>query len=67
MTFSVKYLSNDCKEIIIDIIKICGGDIYEMNNNDNKNSDKRIYIMLSVCDNKYNNDELITLLKMNPN
>ena len=23
--------------------------------------------MLSVCDNKYNIDELITLLKMNPN
>ena len=67
MTFSVNYLSNDYKKIIIDIIKTCGGDIYEINNNDNNSTDNRIYIMLSFCDNKYDKDEVINLLEMNPN
>ena len=67
MKFDLKYLAYDQKCILTDMIKVCGGVIYDKNYNYSNNDKEKIYLVASRRIYEFKKEEIKEELKKNKN
>ena len=65
MKFDLKYLAYDQKCILTDMIKVCGGILYDKNYNYSSNDKERIYLVASKRIYEFKKEEIKEELKKN--